>query len=148
MDFRTSQIWCSVLLSHLSFTTTLWASHFTAQGTNKRFSNLPKLHEQLDQGWESKKCDSNAHAFKHKAILLPSISLVKKWLSWGIWVSQLAKYLTSAQIMISQFVSLSPILGSLVPAWIHFGISVPISLPLPCLGAHVLSLSFSKINKH
>ena len=30
----------------------------------------------------------------------------------GTWVAQLVKYLTSAQVMISQFVSLSPVSGS------------------------------------
>ena len=50
---------------------------------------------------------------------------------------------TSAQVMISQFVSLRPVSGSVLTAqlWI---LCLPLSLPLPCL--HTLSLS--KIKKH
>ena len=33
---------------------------------------------------------------------------------WGAWVAQLIEHLTSAQVMISRFVSLSPISGSAV----------------------------------
>ena len=61
----------------------------------------------------------------------------------GSWVAQLVKHLTSAQVMISQFLSSSPVSGSVLtaqslePAW--DSVSPPLSLPLPCL----CSVSFS-----
>ena len=59
----------------------------------------------------------------------------------GTWVAQSVKWLTSAQVMISQFGSSSPTPGSLLSAqsllWI---ISPPLSLLLPCAN------SLSKIN--
>ena len=54
----------------------------------------------------------------------------------GTWVPQSVKRPTSAQVMISWFVSLSPALGSLLSAW-----SPPLSLPFPCLLSISLSLS-------
>ena len=36
--------------------------------------------------------------------------------SWGAWVAQSVKHLTSAQVMISQFVSSSPMSGSVLTA--------------------------------
>ena len=36
--------------------------------------------------------------------------------SWGAWVTQLVEHPTSAQVMISRFVSLSPVLGSVLTA--------------------------------
>ena len=52
----------------------------------------------------------------------------------GTWVAQLVKYLTSAQVTISQFVSLSPMLGE--PCF-------PLSLSLSLSAPHgILSLSF------
>ena len=36
---------------------------------------------------------------------------------WGTWVAQLVKHPTSAQVMISQFVSSSPTSGSVLTAW-------------------------------
>ena len=35
---------------------------------------------------------------------------------WGVWVAQLVKHLTSAQVMISQSVSSSPVSGSVLTA--------------------------------
>ena len=35
---------------------------------------------------------------------------------WGIWVAQSVEHLTSAQVMISQFVSSSPVSGSVLTA--------------------------------
>ena len=50
--------------------------------------------------------------------------------SWGAWVAHLFKCLTSAQIMTSQFVSLSTTLGSALTVKSLLGIlSVPLSLP-------------------
>ena len=60
--------------------------------------------------------------------------------SQGAWVSQLVKHLTSAQVQISWFVSLSPALGCVQI------LCLPLSLPLP--SSHSLALSLSKINKN
>ena len=67
---------------------------------------------------------------------------------WGVWVAQSVKCLTSAQVMISHSVSLSPASGcvltaqSLEPASDSVSPS-PFALPLLTL---CFSLSFSKIN--
>ena len=64
------------------------------------------------------------------------------------WVAQSVKHLTSAQIVISQFVSSSPTSVSVLAAqslellWI---LCLPLSLPLPC--SRPVSVSLSKINK-
>ena len=61
----------------------------------------------------------------------------------GAWVAQSLKRPTSAQVMISQFVSLSPVSGSQLPAQGLLQILLlPISLPLPH-SLHVLSLTLS-----
>ena len=61
---------------------------------------------------------------------------------WGAWVHQSVKHLTSAQVMISQFMSSRPALGSLLSAQTRFGYSVLLSLcPAPTC---ILSLK----NKH
>ena len=67
---------------------------------------------------------------------------------WGACVAQSVKRPTSAQVMISQFVSLSPALGSVLTAQsLEPALdSVSPSLSAPPLLA--LSLSLSKINKH
>ena len=66
-----------------------------------------------------------------------------------IWVAQLVECLTSAQVMISRFVSSSPASGLLLsaqsPLWIF---CPPLSLPIPDSCILSLSLSLSKINKH
>ena len=54
------------------------------------------------------------------------------------------RLLVSAQATISQFVSLSPVSGSVLAAWNLLGIlSSPLSLPLPCS----LSLKINKLKK-
>ena len=67
---------------------------------------------------------------------------------WGTWVTQSVKHPTSAQVMISRLVSLSPIglcADSSEPE-ACFGFSVSLSLhPSP---SHALSMSLSEINKH
>ena len=62
------------------------------------------------------------------------------------WLSQLSIQLSvSAQVMISQFVSLSPASGSVLTAWSLLGIlCLPHYLPLPHVHAQSLSL---KVNK-
>ena len=57
--------------------------------------------------------------------------------SWGPWVAQAVKRPTSAQVMISQFLGLSPVLGSVLTAQSLEPASDSVSL-----------LSLSKINKH
>ena len=58
----------------------------------------------------------------------------KKCLIWGAWVAQLVERPTSAQVRVSQFVSLSPPSGlradSSEPG-ARFGFCVSLSLPLP-----------------
>ena len=48
--------------------------------------------------------------------LIPTTLRSRVACSWGAWVAQLLKHLTSAQVMISQFVSSSPVLGSVLSA--------------------------------
>ena len=77
----------------------------------------------------------------------PSLSLSQIKKERGTLVAQLVKHQTSAQVMISQFVSSSPVLGSVLtvqslePALDSVSPSV---YPSP---AHALSLSVPKINK-
>ena len=64
---------------------------------------------------------------------LPTFEKVSKNVrNKGTWVAQSVKHLTSAQVMISWFVSLSPASGSVLSArsrlWI---VCLPLSLPLP-----------------
>ena len=65
---------------------------------------------------------------------------------------QSVKHLTSAQVMVSQFVSLSPASGtvltarSLEPA--SDSVSASLSAPPPLVFCLSLSLCLSKINKH
>ena len=66
----------------------------------------------------------------------------------GAWVAPSAEHLTSAQVMISQFVSLSPALGSVLTARSLGAASDPVSPSLcPTLLALCLPLS-KKIDKH
>ena len=61
----------------------------------------------------------------------------------GAWVAQLVGRPTSAQVMISQFVSSSPTSGSVLTAQnlepTSDSVSPPLSLPLPC--SHSVSVS-------
>ena len=65
-------------------------------------------------------------------------------------MAQLVERLTSAQVMISQFVSASPTSGSVLTAWSlePASDSGSPSLSLPLSHSVSLSLSVSKINKH
>ena len=66
----------------------------------------------------------------------------------GTWVAQSVKHTTSAQVMILQFVSLSPLSGSVVTTQ-HLepaSDSVSPSLSAPPMLVLCLSLSLSKIN--
>ena len=54
--------------------------------------------------------------------------------SWGTWVARSVKHLTLAQVMILWFVSLNPLLGSVLTAQSLEPASdscLPLSLPLP-----------------
>ena len=68
----------------------------------------------------------------------------------GAWVAQSVEHLTSAQVMISWSVGLSPTSGSVLMARSlePASDSVPPSLSAPPLLMLCLSLSVSKINKH
>ena len=69
---------------------------------------------------------------------------------WGEWVAQLVKRLTSAQVMISQFMSLSPMpVSGLTAQSLESALdSVSPSLSAPPPFAHSVSLSLSLKNKH
>ena len=61
---------------------------------------------------------------------------------WGAWVAQAVKHPTSAQVMVSWFMSSSPASGSMLTAWSLLWILCLLSLcPSPI---HTLSLK----NKH
>ena len=75
---------------------------------------------------------------------------------WGTWGAQLVECPTSAQVMISQFVGLSPMSGSVLTAQslepASDSLSPSLSAPSQLTYSLSLSLSFSlsvsKINKH
>ena len=77
---------------------------------------------------------------------------LKKKIPGGTWMAQWVKHPTSAQVMISRFVSSSPTSGSvwtaqsLEPASGY--VSPPLSLCPSLIRTLSLSLSLSKINKH
>ena len=70
------------------------------------------------------------------------LSVFKKQSYRRAWMAQSVKRLTSAQVMISPFVSSSPTLGSVLTAQSLEPVSDSVS---PSLSAHALSLSVSKI---
>ena len=69
---------------------------------------------------------------------------IYKAISWGTWVAQSLKHLTSAQVMILPLVSSSPTLGSVLKAQslepASSSVSPSLSLPL----SHSCSVSFSQ----
>ena len=76
------------------------------------------------------------------------LCVLKEVLSRGTWVAPLVKCLTLAQVMISQFLGLSPVPASGLVVWSLLGILFPsFSLPLTHLCVLSLSLSKTKINK-
>ena len=80
-------------------------------------------------------------------------SLKKSSEDWGACVAQLVEWLTLTQVMISQFVGLSPASGSVLTAQSLSLLQIlclPLSLPLlhSCSLSLSLSLSLSKLNKH
>ena len=78
------------------------------------------------------------------------ILLKHKVKSLGTWVTQSVKRPTSAQVMILQFLGLSPALGSVLTAQTEPGACFTFCLPLCHSPTHTLylSLSLSKINEH
>ena len=78
------------------------------------------------------------------------ISRLKSFKKWGTRAAQLVMCLTSAQVMISWFVGLSPTSGSVLTdrSLEPVSDSVSSSLSAPPLLTLCLSLSLSKINKH
>ena len=88
--------------------------------------------------------NSHLHIFIHIFIHL-SIHLNIE--CWGTWVAQSVKHPTSAQVMISRFVSSSPTSGSVLTAWSLEPASVLcllLSLSLPNLCSVFLCLSKNK----
>ena len=79
---------------------------------------------------------------------MPSQVIYLKIVLWGAWVAQSVECLTSAQVMIPQFVSSSPASGSGLMAQSLEPASDSVSLSLCPSPVHALSLSVSKINKH
>ena len=70
--------------------------------------------------------------------------MLQKVFFWGAWVAQSVKHLTSAQVIISQFVGLTPALGSVLTAQSLEPASVSVS---PSLSAPpLLILCLSKIS--
>ena len=74
-----------------------------------------------------------------------SINTLNTHLRWGAWVAQSVKRLTSAQVMTSQFVGLSPAWGSVLTAQslepALDSVSPSLSAPLPLMLCLSLSLS-------
>ena len=66
---------------------------------------------------------------------------LRKGHSWGAWVAQLVKHLTSAQVTISWSVSSSPASGSALTARSLEPASDPVSPSLCPSPAHAVSLS-------
>ena len=84
--------------------------------------------------------------------ILPCLCLVLNQGAWGSWMAQLVEHWTSAQAMISQFVSLSPTSGCVLTVQSLLRILCPpLSLPLPHLGSVCISLkskyTFKKVKK-
>ena len=77
-------------------------------------------------------------------VLIYQVANEKECVGAPGWFSRSnGQLLISAQVMISRFVSLSPVSGSVLTAWSLLGsLSLPFSLPLP----YSLALSLSKIN--
>ena len=70
-------------------------------------------------------------------------------ISWGVWMAQADKHLTSAQVMIFWFMGSSPALGSVLTAWSLKPASDSVSLSLCHLSPfpHSHSVSHSLKNK-
>ena len=79
---------------------------------------------------------------------MPNREIKVMLIKMDAWVAQLVEWPTLAQVMILQFVGLSPASGSVVIAQSQEptsdSVSPSLSLPLPC--SRCLSLSLSKIN--
>ena len=71
----------------------------------------------------------------------------KKQEGWGAWVAQSVKHLTSAQVMISQLVSSSPVLGSVLAAEGLEPTSDSVSTPLSAPFLLILCISLSLNSK-
>ena len=80
-----------------------------------------------------------------QGIFYPFNIPVRSKYSWGVWVAQWVKRLTSAQVMVSQFVSSNPASGSVLTAQSlePASDSVSSSLSLCSSPACILSLCLS-----
>ena len=86
------------------------------------------------------------HAVSHLILIKPYFS-IKKNLFGGALVAQSVKHLTSAQVMISWFVSSSPVSGSVLTIQSLEPTSDSVSPSLSALPLLMLCLCLSKINK-
>ena len=82
-----------------------------------------------------------------QGIFYPFNIPVRSKYSWGVWVAQWVKRLTSAQVMVSQFVSLSPASGSVLTAQSLEPTSDSVFPPLSTLPLLTLCVSLSLNNK-
>ena len=110
------------------------------------FIRLSKLWTDTSQekiyGWQA--CEKIFHIRKRSSVLGK-----RKWKpQWGdAWVAQSVKHLTSAQVVISWFVSSSPASGSVLTARSLEPASDSVSLPLSAPRLLLLCLFLSKVNK-
>ena len=99
----------------------------------------------MEPAWDSL-CPSSARALSLSLSL--SLKINKHQ---GPWVAQLVKHPTSTQVMISQFVGSSPVLGSVLTAQslepALDSVSVSLSLPLPRSHSVSLPLSLPSLKK-
>ena len=88
-------------------------------------------------------------AKKHMKRCSPSLAIMEMQIKatvkyWGTWVAQLAQHPTSAQVMISQFVGLSPASGSVLMAQSLEPASDSVSPSLSDLPLFMLCLSLTQ----
>ena len=113
----------------------LSSSQTLATNTSRRPRNRPSLfcsHQHRGQPSPTIAESSRGSRVRRRTITLLLPSIYKLCPRAPGWLSH--EHLTSAQVMISQFVSSSPTLGSLLSAQSPLGtLCLPLSLPLPCL---------------
>ena len=86
--------------------------------------------------------------FSSLALHIMSFGTTLGSIYWGTRVAQWVERPTSAQVMLSQSVSLSPVSSSVLTAQSLEPASDSVSLSLSALSLLMLCLSVSKINKH
>ena len=115
------------------------------EGHSITFMFLPKMHN-LNLWRHIRQAEVEGHSARQTDSTSSDLSKIE--LSRGSWVAQSVKHLTLAQVMISRFMSSSPVSGSVLTAWslepALDSVSLSLSLHFP---AHARTLSLSKINK-